>query len=243
MLIKFLEWTGRPPEEFKSLIGADLSGADLLRANLSEANLIGADLSWADLSWADLLRANLLRANLSGADLSRANLSVADLSEANLSEADLSGADLSRANLSGADLRVADLRGANLSVADLRGANLSWADLRWANLYGAKGLEQQIITPEGMLKVYKKLDDGQIATLIIPGTAKRVNAYGSRKCRSSEAFVLKMGDKTCSKHDHTFIYEQGKTVRPTEPFNEDPRIECGSGIHWFLTRAEAQEYD
>jgi hypothetical protein len=136
--------------------------------------------------------------------------------------------------LYGASLRGADLYGASLSRADLSGANLSGANLR-----GAKGLEQQLILPAGVLIGYKKLADGGIATLRIPAQAKRVNTYGSRKCRAEYATVV--SGRGVDKHSGTVKYTKGKTVRP-DSFDPDPRVECSHGIHFFITEQEAKDY-
>jgi hypothetical protein len=243
------------------LSGAYLSGADLSGAYLSGAYLSGANLSGANLSGAYLSRANLSGAYLSGADLSGANLSGAylsgaDLSRANLSGADLSGANLRSANLSGAYLSGAYLSGADLSGANLSGANLSGANLSGAYLSGAKYDAKTVWPPlsivaEGTLTVWKKLRDGIVAKLEIPAKAKRTNSTG-RKCRAEYAKVLALyqGDATkalpaktvgLSTHDGTTQYKAGKLVKPNK-FDPDFRVECSSGIHFFLTRAEAEAY-
>ena len=193
----------------------------------------GGTLRGAKLSDANLSYANLRGANLSGANLSDANLSYANLRGANLSGAKLSDANLSYANLSGAKLSDA-----NLSYANLRGANLSGAKLS-----DAKGLAQFVITPNGSLHVWKRLADGVIAHLLVPEAAARVNAYGSRKCRAEYVEVLGLigGTRGVSKHDARTAYEVGKIVRP-DAYDPDPRVECSSGIHFFITRAEAEAY-
>ena len=217
------------------------------------ANLSGANLRWADLSVADLSEANLR-----GADLSEANLRGASLSGADLSVASLSGADLRGANLRGADLSVADLRRANLRGADLSEANLSGADLRGANLSGAKNIDQafwNIYTTfyplqcpeEGAYIGYKKAG-GLIVKLEITEDALRSSAI-SRKCRASKAKVLSItdangnpaGDQVCSDHDKNFVYKVGETVEVTD-FDTNRWNECSSGIHHFITRAEAVKY-
>ena len=160
------------------------------------------------------------------------------------------------ANLSGADLREADLRGANLSGADLSGANLSGADLRWADLRGAKNIDSAIVSigtaffalqcPEkGAYTAYKKLSSGFIAELEIPADAMRSSAT-SRKCRASKAYVVSITDvdghhpvsKASSKRDPSFIYEVGKMVEVPD-FDLDRWNECSTGIHHYITRAEA----
>jgi hypothetical protein len=208
--------------------------------NLRVANLSDADLRVANLSDADLSDADLMRADLSDADLSDANLRGADLMRAYLMRANLRGADLSDANLRGANLMRADLSDADLSDADLRGANLSDAHLRGANLEGAKGLSQFVVAGQGALVGYKKTTTG-IVTLSIPVSAGRVNAYGSRKCRAEYAVVIDAPDGSRSLHDSDFTYTIGQTVRP-DSFDPDPRVECSHGIHFFITREEAEEY-
>jgi hypothetical protein len=220
--------------------------ACLLLAIASRANLSGANLSGAYLSGADLYGANLSGANLSGAYLSGANLSGADLSGANLSRADLSGADLSGADLYGADLSRADLYGADLSGADLYGADLSRADLSGADLSGAKNAEAAVartrILPEGSLIGWKACRDNVLVKLRIPEEAKRSHAFG-RKCRAEWVEVLEVigADVGVSQHDRKVTYRAGEIVRP-DSFDDNWQDECSNGIHFFITRAEAEAY-
>lgn len=189
----------------------------------------------------DTLRnANLRGANLSSAYLSSANLSSANLSGADLRSADLRGADLSGADLSGAYLGGADLSGADLSDADLRGADLSGAYLSGANLSGAK-LPAFQIPQTGTMEVWKKISSGVIK-LLIPAEARRTASLVGRKCRAERAVMIE-GVPGVSLHDPTFRYELGATVAPRELYNDDIRIECVSGIHFFLIKEEAEEYN
>ena len=205
---------------------------NLRGANLRGANLRGADLSGANLRGACLSGADLREVNFRGADLCRANLRGADLSEANLREACLSGANLREANLRGACLS-----GAYLSWADLRGANLRGADLREAYLEGAKFPAFQI-PQEGELIVWKKTDAG-VCKLRIPPNAKRTASIIGRKCRAEFVEVLEAPAKAISSYDGKTLYEVGKTIYPDE-YNDDPRVECTHGIHFFLTKEEAE---
>ena len=182
------------------------------------------------------------RANLRDADLRDADLRGADLRGANLRGADLRGANLRDANLEGANLWGANLEGANLGGANLGGANLGGANLRDADLRGAKNVPpiaaaQTSITPEGELIGYKKLAGDVICKLRIPADAKRSNATG-RKCRAECAIILE--GEGASKYDSKFVYKVGETVRPTEPFDDDRWNECAPGIHFYLTRIEAE---
>ena len=158
-----------------------------------------------------------------------ANLSRADLSGANLSDANLSRADLSRANLYGADLS-----GANLSRADLSGANLSRADN--AELVQA----QTSILPEGNIVGWKQCRNAVIVKLLIGQKVRRSNATG-RKCRAESAKVLRVfgAAEGISIHDDKTIYRKNETVT-CDLWNENRFVECGGGIHFYLTRIEAE---
>ena len=142
------------------------------------------------------------------------------------------------ANLSGANLRWADLRGANLSGADLRGANLSEANLRGGKNIPKHADANTRILPDGDLIGWKKLHGGVIAKLSIPADSPRSNAT-SRKCRAKYVVVLE--GEGVSDHDGTTKYAPGLRVECDE-WCEDRWNECAGGIHFFITRYEAEQY-
>lgn len=196
-----------------------------------------------------------------------------DLSGENLSNIDFSHTNLKGVNLKGANLRWADLTGADLTNAILN----SQTDFQYANLDGAKGLEAYRIVPEeGSFIGWKKVNllsrfrkttsrlcgfeygtcTDAVLKLEIPKHAKRVNAYGSRKCRASSARVLSVLDAegkrpirlkekevlispNATMNDvKPLFYAPGKLMR-ADSFDLDPRVECSNGIHFFMTRQEA----
>ena len=232
---------------------ADLSGANLCDADLRDANLRGADLSGANLRGADLRGANLRGANLRGADLRDADLSGANLFGANLRGADLRDADLSDADLSGADLRDANLRGADLSGANLRGADLCNANLSRASMdqmiWDIHTAFYPLQCPDSGSYIGYKKASGLVVELEIPADARRSSAT-SRKCRASKAKVLSItdingnpgGDQVRSNFDPNFVYAIGETVEVTD-FDDNRWNECSTGIHHFITRAEAVIYE
>ena len=195
----------------------------------------------ADLRGADLRNADLYGADLRNADLYGANLRSADLCNANLCGANLYGANLRNADLCGANLRSADLRS-----ADLCGANLRNANLYGANLCGVKGADLAIaqtrILPEGSIIGWKKCRNDVIVKLRIPEEAKRSHAFG-RKCRAEYADVLEIfgAEEAISKHDNTVAYRVGERVTCHE-WDGNWQEECAGGIHFFITRIEAENY-
>ena len=170
------------------------------------------------------------RADLRGADLRGANLSGADLRGAYLGDGDLSGA-----NLSGADLRGADLRGAYLGGANLRGADLRGADL--PNFQ---------IPQEGSLIVWKAVVGGT-AKLEVPEDARRTACLINRKCRAEFVRVLEVivdgqaAESASGQRDASTIYRVGEITRP-DSYDDNPAVDSTHGIHFFLTRKEAEEW-
>lgn len=143
-----------------------------------------------------------------------------------------------------ASLDHASLAGASLACAVLRGAVLRDADLR-----GAKNLLVPMACPsDGAFVGWKKCRGGLIVKLLIDEDAKRSSATG-RKCRCSGAKVLSIYDRTgaveyqeaCSTYDRSFTYEVGEHVSVPD-FDDNRWKECAAGIHFFITREEAESY-
>jgi hypothetical protein len=168
---------------------------------------------------------------------------------------DLRGADLATRiparRTQGADLhlRGADLRGAYLRGADLQGAYLRGADLRGAKNVDLVIARTRILPDSGEISVWKKAAAQKIVQLRIPADAKRSHA-GGRKCRAERAEVVAIFDSAgnpvddaVSTWDSGFVYRVGATVEPTKPFDTDMWNECSSGIHFYITRLEAEAHD
>jgi hypothetical protein len=179
------------------------------------------------------------RADLSGANLSEADLRWADLSWANLRGADLRGADLLGAKLSGADLREADLREADLREANLREANLREADLRGAKNIDAVTAALLMRCPaEGAFIAWKQCQGNAIIKLSIPAEARRSSATGY-KCRAE--FVDVIEGEGVSIHDGNTVYTPGQRVTCHE-WDANRWNECGGGIHFYMSREEAEAH-
>jgi hypothetical protein len=118
------------------------------------------------------------------------------------------------------------------------------ANLRGANLKDVKYLHYTIL-PEGDLIGYKKIKGDKIIKLLIPAKAKRVNFIGSRKCRAEYVKVLDGSGESlhCNGNAQIVKYTKGKITRCAHKFNDDPRLECESGIHFFITKIEAEQFN
>lgn len=195
------------------------------------------DLRGANLAWGDLSAAHLYRANLEGCDLRGANLSGATLEGANLQGANLRGAILVVTNMIRANLKGADLTSATIANCALKGANLT--DVL---------LPAFQIPQDGTLTVWKKARGNKIVKLLIPDDSRRTASLLGRKCRTERAKVLSivddMGksiDLASSMHHFNFKYKVGEYVIEKD-YDDDIRVECAAGIHFFLTKEEAEKY-
>ena len=112
----------------------------------------------------------------------------------------------------------------------------------WNNL-----MDQYIVEPQNQ---YTRTVP-YIVELEIPEDAIRVSSSSSRKCRCSKAKVISITNldgspadvKTVySSFDKEFAYTVGKTVS-VDNFNINWWEVCASGIHFFITRQEAVDYN
>lgn len=114
---------------------------------------------------------------------------------------------------------------------------------------------------EGSFIAYKKIyrtrfgcssKDEIIAVLEIPADAKRSSGGRIRKCRCSKAKVLRFEDMNgnvlneitegYSSFDRDFVYRVGEYVMAYQ-FDENRWKPCSTGIHFFINRQEAINYD
>jgi hypothetical protein len=131
--------------------------------------------------------------------------------------------------------------------ADLSNANLYNANLRNANLRNAT-LPPFQLCPEGQFRAFKKLAGDIIAELLIPRSAQRASSLVGRKCRASKVKVVRLiapdeshPESALDNHTGKLEYRVGCWVKP-DKFDADIRVECTSGIHFFITREEAESY-
>jgi hypothetical protein len=112
-------------------------------------------------------------------------------------------------------------------------------------------LRTSIVPQVGQFIAWKQCCDGVIVKLMIGKNARRSCATG-RKCRAEYVKVLEVigaevglalfnGPYTDGlKHPRT-EYHVGKIVR-CDKWNEDRWQECGGGIHFYLSKQEAEAH-
>jgi hypothetical protein len=175
-----------------------------------------------------------------------------DFSILNFSYANFHSADFRSANFHSADFCSADFRSANFSYADFRFADFRFANFRFANFHSAdfsiKVNESTIglllaCPEEGSFIGYKKCAGGIIVKLQICEDAKRSSAT-TLKCRASKVLVLDIegANTAVSKYDYRFIYRIGQIIEIPD-FDENRWNECSTGIHFFMNKEVAKNYE
>ena len=133
----------------------------------------------------------------------------------------------------------------DLTYSNLKGCELEGADLEINKIKHSF----QIVPEEGSFVAWKKGESNCILKLLISDKAKRHNYLVGRKCRAEYVDVLKIWNskgyeiKECQNAPYgTHVqYTVGKRTY-ADSYDPDPRIECSNGIHFFLTRKEAEEW-
>lgn len=201
--------------------------------------------------------------DLTGKDLSNLDFTLSSFQNTKLYEVDFHNSNVENALFDGCPMRGANFKNANLVTASFRycdmrncnieGANLFGAVLEYADLEGIVSDEDtqwfRLHCPEkGAFLGYKKCVNDRMVQLLIPADAKRTSAT-LPSCRCSKAKVLtiksfdfkKNYEEAWSLVDENFVYRKGQWVE-VKNFNEDRWQDSTTGIHFWMTREEAEAY-
>lgn len=239
----------------KDLSHASFDRADLYSANFYGSILIGASFTQASLRSVCFTKSKAIMANFIGSRLEYSSFANADLTAAAFERADLTYVNFEHADLVNVNFAMAYFNGTSMRGANLNGGIFHhvWLDrVPFLNVLDTSVLE--LVSPlccpeEGAFIGWKRLANDRIAKLVITEDAKRSSAFG-RKCRASKVLVVKITsvdgskefDYGVSMYDPSFIYNVGSFATVFD-FDDDRFRECASGIHFFITRQEAVNYD
>jgi len=254
-------WINRDCKDWKQM-RADLSGQNLTKLNLSQKKLSGAILNNAILCYADLSGADLWGAQMKGVDLFHANLELSDCYESDFSKAHfhntiLTGAHLDQANFNKAvfvNTKLdANLYWSNFAGAEFRGISVdSYTNLEGVNLFNVSfvHISPHSYYPTGRIISediygYKKCEDKEGHSIIVKLKIPRgaiVFSINGRKCRTNQAEVISIegADRAYSQFNHISYYVGDKFF--IYNFDCQYNVECGEGIHFFMTKKEAEQY-
>jgi len=213
------------------------------RLVLKEIEISDMDLSGWDLSDIDFTYSVFHRISFDGANMERSSVLNALFDECSLRKTNFRNA-----NLQSAALRYADMEGAFIEGANLYGAILEYAKLR--NIISDEKTKCfRLHCPEkGPFLGYKKCLNNRLVQLLIPADARRTSAT-LPTCRCDKAKVLTIKsfdfkekyDEAWSLVDENFVYRAGEWVE-VKNFNENRWMDSTRGIHFWMTREEAENY-
>ena len=263
------DFSGAYMEE-ANLNGAKINNAHFNKAYMRCATLTGAEISHSSFEGANLNEASLMNAVISytrmeGTRMVRAVITDVSLYVVLMGGADLGGASFEGSKLGSVNMRMANIQSANftsscitesccfehahLTNATFTSASISkdtsfdFADLHRCEFDGdEKNRLGRIL--DRPVTGYKKSREGDIVTLEIPKGAI-VFSINNSKCRTNRAKVTDTDGKPelSSIFDKEFKYRVGDEIAPTGGFELMYNVECAPGIHFFLTREEAEAYN
>lgn len=225
------------------------------RMVLCDEQLEGLNMSGRMLDKAVLVGCYAYRANMTGASLVGATVSRTPFIESDMSRGKLNYASFAMCNFFSTKMVEADMRGTiayrcDFCAADLSGAKMAEADLGASSLFFARLpsdpdaalalARARACPPEGPVVGWKKCDGGVLVKLMVPAEARRGAAPG-RKCRAEFADVLEVVGAEVGKTRLDTTYRAGERV-VAKNYDENPFAVCAGGIHFFLTREEAEAY-
>lgn len=231
----------------------------------------GLDLSDKDLS--DTTFVNCLfrnttfkNANLSGVIIEYSQLLNCDFSKTVFKHANATGSAFINCIFKNADLSLANFDYTTLDKSDFKNAKLKEFMIYPSyNARSAVNLTPKWICPnKGSFIGWKKCftrEKGMIRSVLvklsIPEDAERICGT-TNKCRCSKAKVLEITSldgkkkynyadsirlfKNAELYPATLHYVVGEMVYP-DKFDPDPWETCSNGIHFFMTRKAAKEYE
>lgn len=211
-----------------------------VEADFSHFVIDHTDFSKADFRGADLSGATFVECNFVGTDFRRANLS-----EAKFEQCVFRSVKFGETNFEGAEFKGLDCVSDDTIFFHLLKNELRFERYLMRGLCYIDHIVKRVFPKEDFYG-YKKLYCGEIAKLLIPARGKNI-VYPGHKCRCDSAYVVSISDSVrdvefgCSKTNRSFVYRVGEWAVP-DRFEENPVVECSNGIHFFLTREEAEAY-
>lgn len=227
-------------EEFRKRISERIPGE---RLEFREMEIWDMDLSGMDLSNLDFTLSSF----------QNTVLDTVDFENSSVENALFDGCSIKGANFKNAKMVTASFRYCDMQECNIEGADLYGAVLEFAKLDGIRSDENtkwfRLRCPEeGAFLGYKKCVNDRMVQLLIPADAKRTSAT-LPSCRCSKAKVLTIKsfdfqenfDEAWSLVDENFVYKRGQWVE-VKNFNEDRWQDSTTGIHFWMTRKEAENY-
>ena len=246
--------------------GAILTGIDMSNSQFYNSSFINTIMDYCACQNSDFGSCRFILTSMNNSDFRNSNLRNSKMFQVYVEHADFSEADLSFVNFYGFSIRrclftkslfyeatFSTIRfiDTNLYDAYFHKATFNKIVVKGTDFNEASMVSHPMACPsEGEFIGWKKCCGKVIVKLKIPADAKRSSAFGM-KCRTNKAEVLEIQNLegetldisfAISDYDPHFTYSVGAVVE--EPnYCEDRWKECAPGIHFFVDRKAAVDYE
>lgn len=246
--------------------GAILTGIDMSNSQFYNSSFINTNMNYCICKDSDFSSCEFILTSMAGANFYKSNLNDSDFIQAFMEntkfrEVIFYGASFYRIVIHNCSFREADFYDASFSKVrfdnvDLFSSNFNKAVFNVAyadktDFNEAINVTHPMACPsEGEFIGWKKCPGDIIVKLKIPADAKRSSAFGM-KCRTNKAEVLEIQNLegetldisfAISDYDPHFTYTIGE-IKEEPNFCEDRWKECAPGIHFFVDRKAAVDYE
>ena len=220
-----------------SLEGIKFTSVKFIYVDYSLCNLTNCTLRYCSFNCCKLKIKSFIGCKFVGTDFNLCDISCSVISKCSMSDVNFMCSDLSFTVFSDVDGKYTQFYSCEMDKCSAISSNIIFP---------------RHVPSDGSFIAWKKanaVDEAVIIKLRIPEDAKRFCA--NDKCRADKVEVLgfetldgeKLPDDTIvhSFWDPKFKYHTG--FIEVYNFDDDPQVECGKGIHFFLSRDDAVNYN
>lgn len=234
-------------ENFRDLDfrNSNLRGAVFYETTFNNCDFFGTKLSGASFNDSQLFFCDFYLSDMEGVKFTNSILKRSIINRSRIDKSSFDRTIIEDVTFHNSNLREADFENTYFDDSeniDFKNADLVGAKFRNNFEHSLAYKKLNILPEEGSFIGWKKCRNNVVLKLLIPENARRVNTT-KRNCRASFVEVLDIigDDKGISLYDEKVIYERGKIIYD-DWFDSDWRNEETHGIHFFLTRKEAEMY-
>lgn len=237
----------------EELKGSSFENIILENVNFSNKMLEGVNFSNSFLRNCNFQDTTIKDCMFYHAILDHVDFRTSEIFTSSFEKAYITGCDTNRSSIFNANFFEASVKWSDFFLSVFRNCNFANSLWRNSSLFAADFIDCRLspeltnlltTAPKGRFTGWKKLRNDYTAKLLIKGD---VVGSTTRKYRTNAARVIAIynGDKKVdygySLYDSKFMYKVGAEIT-TDMFDQNPTTACGHGIHFFMTRIDAEQY-
>jgi len=230
---------------------SDFSNSKFMYSNFCNSNFSNSNFSDSDFSNSKFIYSNFCNSNFRCSDFSNSNFMYSNFMYSNFMYSNFSNSNFSDSNFNNSSFMCSNFNNSNFSnsnFSDSDFSNSNFSDSNFSNSdFSNSNFNYRICPQLGLFIGWKKCKNNLILKLEIQDSSIVSGGFINRKLRTNKVKVLEIQnvDGTTSNYstavsgyDTGFKYTLGETVE-VENFKKDDKIDCDTGIHFFMTREEA----